>query len=81
MWVGTPFGGWHIRYPAYPIFTLRLLTVANYSYEEAMNIILWLGSAQHEELYYRVTALGRLRAAALEAMEIKPRSASQWHPR
>jgi hypothetical protein len=32
-----------------------------------VKIILWLGPPQHEELYKRVTALGRLRVTALKA--------------
>jgi hypothetical protein len=34
-----------------------------------MKVILWLGSPQHEELYQRVSVLGRLRATALEGPE------------
>lgn len=32
--------------------------------------MLWLGSAQHEELYLQVTALGRLGTTAVEFLQI-----------
>jgi hypothetical protein len=35
-----------------------------------MEMILWLGSPQHEELFQRVTALGRLRTAVLNAWSL-----------
>lgn len=51
----------HIRY---------LRTVHNsskISHEVAVKVTLWLGSAQHEELYLRVSALWRLRTTMLKA--------------
>lgn len=35
---------------AYQIFTLLLITAANYSHEVAAKLIPWSGSPQHEEL-------------------------------
>lgn len=65
-----PFGGrmtlsqrLHARYPAYQISTLWFLTVVKLQLWRN-NKINW-GSPQHEELDYRATASGRLRAAVL----------------
>ena len=45
-----------MRSPAYQIFTLQFITVANYSHEvEATKIMLWLGVAAHEGLKGRST--------------------------
>ena len=41
----------HLRHQKTQIFTLQSITVANYNYEVATEIILWLGVTQHEELY------------------------------
>ena len=60
LWVVTPLG-LQIRFPVYQKFILQFIKQQNYSYEVAMKIMLWLGSPQHEEMHYRVAALGRLR--------------------
>jgi hypothetical protein len=39
---GTTLHRGRISYPAYQIYTLRLIMEANYSYEKAMKIIIWL---------------------------------------
>jgi hypothetical protein len=50
-----------IRYPVWQIFTLWFITVA-------AKIMLWLGSPQHEKLYWRFLALGRLRTTGLRSV-------------
>ena len=43
--------GSNIRYPAYPVFALRFLTVAKLQLGSSNENNFWLGSPQHEELY------------------------------
>ena len=43
-----------------------------------MKIILWLGSPQHEELYLKVAALGRLKTTALEELSLSGLEKRLW---
>jgi hypothetical protein len=54
-------------YPAYQTWKLRFIIVAKlYLWSSNENNIMIGGSPWHEDLYWRVTALGRLRTAALD---------------
>lgn len=59
LWVITPL--WSV----YQILILRFLTAAKLELWSNNEIISWLWSPEHEELYWKLAELGRLRSTAL----------------
>lgn len=59
--------GLHIRYPLLQIFPLRFITTANLQLWSSNRNDFTVGVATHEELYWRVSAVRRLRTTDLES--------------